>query len=251
MTDDAAMPQVEGGLALGEHTLLQKIRDLVLSGGEYDPGAALSEVKLADLFDVSRTPVREALKQLQVEGLVEIRPKVGTFVRRMTRREIVEMFEVKEVLEGMAARLLARRGPQPVWDSLEANVAASERAARHGDAASYASLVHEFHELLVNGSDNVKLAEHYRMLMNQLAYHRLVVRSVEHPGRLTDSVAEHGRVLHLITQKDGFGAELAMKDHVARSAREVLTDLPPLEPPALRDASAKQKKTKRSTGNTP
>ena len=59
--------------------LLGRLRELVL--GEYAPGAALSEVRLAELFDVSRTPVREALKQLQVEGLVEIRPKVGTFVR--------------------------------------------------------------------------------------------------------------------------------------------------------------------------
>ena len=60
--------------------LLGRIRELVL-GDDYAPGTALSEVRLAEHFDVSRTPVREALKQLQVEGLVEIRPKVGTFVR--------------------------------------------------------------------------------------------------------------------------------------------------------------------------
>jgi DNA-binding GntR family transcriptional regulator len=222
------MPLVDP-VASAQQTLLERIRGLVL-GGDYEPGAALSEVRLAEHFAVSRTPVREALKQLQVEGLVDIRPKVGTFVRRMTRREIVEMFEVKEILEGMAARLMARRGPLPEWSVLEANLVASERAARHADVAAYAPLVHDFHELLIKGSDNLKLAEHYRTLMNQLAYHRLVLRSVQHPGRLADSVAEHRRVFSLITEKDGYGAELAMRDHVAHSAREVLTDLPDLQP---------------------
>lgn len=245
MTDTAPVPGGGSGLDAAEYPLLQKIRDLVLGGGAYEPGAALSEVRLAEVFEVSRTPVREALKQLQVEGLVEIRPKVGTFVRRMSRREIVEMFEVKEVLEGMAVRLLARRGPLDLWDLLEANLAASERAARQGDVTAYAPLVHEFHELVVSGSDNRKLAEHYRTLMNQLAYHRLVVRSVAHPGRLADSVAEHRRVFSLITEKDGLGAELAMKDHVAHSAREVLTDLPPLEPSKLHATTPDMKPKKK------
>jgi DNA-binding GntR family transcriptional regulator len=224
-TSSGAQPPSGGdGASL---TLLERLRDLIL-GGDFQPGTALSEFRLAEHFEVSRTPVREALKQLQVEGLVDIRPKVGTFVRRMTRREIVEMFEVKEILEGMAARLMARRGALPEWDLLDANLVRSEAAARREDTTAYAPLVHEFHELLVTGSDNQKLAEHYRTLMNQLAYHRLVVSSVAHPGRLAESVAEHRRVFELITEKDGVGAELAMRDHVSRSAREVLTELPPL-----------------------
>jgi len=203
--------------------LLPRLRDLVL-GGDYGPGTALSEVRLAELFEVSRTPVREALKQLQVEGLVEIRPKVGTFVRQITRREIVEMFEVKEILEGMAARLLARRGQVPELDVLRANLESSEAATRRDDSATYATLVHEFHQTIVLGSDNRKLAEHYTSLMNQLAYHRMVLRSVQHPGRLGRSCAEHRRIVELIAEKDGVGAELAMRDHVAASAREVMAD---------------------------
>ncbi|MFP3526596.1 GntR family transcriptional regulator, partial [Pantoea sp. SIMBA_072] len=76
----------------------------------FPPGAVLPEAFLAQEFDVSRTPIREALKQLQHEGLVEIRPKVGTFVREPTRREIIELFQLKESMEGLAASLLARRG---------------------------------------------------------------------------------------------------------------------------------------------
>ena len=208
--------------------LLSRLRELVLGEG-YPPGTALSEVRLAELFDVSRTPVREALKQLQVEGLVEIRPKVGTFVRQITRREIVEMFQVKEVLEGMAARLMAWRGHVPELDVLRTNLEQAEQATRRDDSAAYAELVHEFHQAIVQGSDNQKLAEHYTGLMNQLAYHRMVLGSVQRPGRLGQSCAEHRRIVDLISEKDGVGAELAMRDHVAASAREVLSDPAPTD----------------------
>ena len=216
-------PDIDGTAI--ETDLLTRIRELVLSG-TYEPGMALSEVRLAEHFDVSRTPIREALKQLQIEGLVEIRPKVGTFVRQASRREIVELFELKEVLEGMAARLLAKRGPTAELRTLEDNVAASEQAVVQRDSETYAGLVKEFHETLVSGADNQKLTQHYRTLMNQLAYHRFVRSTVEHPGRLRQSVAEHRTVLELIEQKDGVGAEIAMRRHVGSAAYEVLSDPP-------------------------
>lgn len=215
------------GVALGQPTddtaLLARLRELIL-GGEYGPGTALSEVKLAEHFDVSRTPVREALKQLQVEGLVEIRPRVGTFVRQITRREIVEMFELKEVLEGMAARLIARRSPAEQLTVLERNIRDSERALKAGNLDVYPPLVHEFHETLLLGADNRKLEAHYRSLMNQLAYHRMVLKTIAHPGRLAKSIAEHRQVAELIIEKDGVAAEVAMRSHVENSAREVLVD---------------------------
>jgi DNA-binding GntR family transcriptional regulator len=212
------------GSQVDESGLLGRLRELVLSE-EYGPGTALSEVKLADLFEVSRTPVREALKQLQVEGLVDIRPKVGTFVRQITRREIVEMFELKEVFEGMAARLMARRHPAEQLAVLERNIHESELALAAGNADGYPPLVYEFHETLLIGADNRKLLAHYRTLMNQLAYHRLVIKTVHQPGRLARSVAEHRRVATLISEKDGVGAEVAMRGHVENSAREVMIDL--------------------------
>lgn len=203
--------------------LLQRLREAIISG-RFAPGTPLSEVSLAEAYAVSRTPVREALKQLQVEGLVEIRPRVGTFVRQPSRREVVELFEIKEILEGLAARLLAQRGAVRELDLLEANLKASEDAVATGNAEGYASLVHEFHQLLVDGSDNTRLASHYQTLMNQLAYHRLVMTSLRHPGRLGSSLHEHRTVLDRIREKDGFGAELAMRDHVRASEREVMSD---------------------------
>jgi DNA-binding GntR family transcriptional regulator len=216
------MQDALGLTANGEQSgLLDRIRQLVL-GGDFPPGALLPEAYLAQEFDVSRTPVREALKQLQHEGLVEIRPKVGTFVREPTRREIVELFQLKESLEGLAASLMARRGNVPELAILRRNLADSEEAVVAGDKDGYARLVHEFHWAIVQGADNRKLVEHYERLMNQLAYQRLVLRTVEHPGRLATSTQEHRAVLEMIEHKDPFGAESAMRNHVYASSREAL-----------------------------
>lgn len=207
-----------------ESPLLERLRTLVLSG-DYLPGAPLPELFLAQEFNVSRTPIREALKQLENEGLVEIRPRVGTFVRQPTRREIVELFQLKGGLEGLAAGLFARRGAVPELDVLSRNIEASKEAVRRGDREAYAALVHEFHNTLIDGADNRKLTEHYERLMNQLAYHRLVVQAVDQPGRLGMSLQEHENIVAMIEAKDHTGAELAMRQHVDASSAAVFRGL--------------------------
>lgn len=194
--------------------------------GSMEPGGALSELALAEEFSVSRTPIREALKQLQTEGLVEIRPRVGTFVATPSRREIIELFEMKELLEGAAARLLAQRGHVAEIDLLEDNLEQADRAVARDDRVRYADLVQVFHDLLIQGSDNQKLKAHYRTLMNQLAYPRLVQTSLNQPGRPLESEREHHMVLQLIKDKDGDGAERIMRGHVRASRRALLAGLP-------------------------
>ena len=204
--------------------LLDRLRQLVL-GGDFPPGAPLPEIFLAQEFEVSRTPIREALKQLENEGLVEIRPRVGTFVRQPTHREIVELFELKEGLEGLAAGLFARRGDVPELAELRQNIEASEAAVAQGDAPTYAKLVHEFHNTIVRGANNSKLTEHYDRLMNQLAYQRLVTQAIDQPGRLGSSLTEHETVFRAIESRDHVGAELAIRAHVAASSAAVFRAL--------------------------
>ena len=186
--------------------VIAEMRRRIISG-ELEPGVSLSEIALAESFGVSRTPVREALKQLQTEGLVEIRPRVGTFVTTPSRREINELFDVKELLEGAAARLLALRGRVPELDLLEQNLVNADKAAVRDDRVAYAALVEEFHDLLIAGADNAKLEAHYRILMNQLAYARLVTTLLSQPRRVLQSDQEHHRVLELIVAKDGNNVE--------------------------------------------
>lgn len=212
-------------------SLLSQLRDRVLDGS-YSPQEVIPEQALAEAFGVSRTPVREALKQLENEGLVEIRPRVGTFVRYPTRREIIELFQVKESLEGLAATLMAQRAPSGELEKLKQNLQESSDAISHEDPDTYARLVHEFHWTLVLGSYNQKLIEHYDRLMNQLTYHRLVLETVSVPGRIQQSIHEHEAVVEAISTQDPMGAELAMRNHVHASSRVVLS-----QPQAQRTAA--------------
>jgi DNA-binding GntR family transcriptional regulator len=159
--------------------------------GDYAPGAALSEVTLAEELGVSRTPVREALKQLATEGLVHVVARVGTFVAEPTRRDVVELLELKELFEGLAARLVAGSGNAAVLEPIAATEAACGA----------------FHEAVVAASDNSKLQLTYRWHMNQLP-----------GGHPPCDASEHGRILDRLRSKDPFGAEDAMRDHV-RAAR--------------------------------
>ncbi|MET9831570.1 GntR family transcriptional regulator [Streptomyces sp. NPDC006385] len=204
--------------------VIAEMRRRIISG-ELPAGGSLSEIALAEAFGVSRTPVREALKQLQTEGLVEIRPRVGTFVTAPSRREITELFEMKELLEGAAARLLAQRGRVPELDRLEKNLIEADEAVAADDKVRYAELVEEFHDLLITGADNAKLEAHYRILMNQLAYSRLVTTSLSQPGRALQSDREHHHVLELIIAKDGHSAERVMRDHVRASRLALMAGL--------------------------
>ena len=204
--------------------VIAEMRRRIISG-ELSAGVNLSELALAEAFGVSRTPVREALKQLQTEGLVEIRPRVGTYDTAPSRREITELFEMKELLEGAAARLLAHRGNVPELDLLRDNLDQADAAVARDDRARYAQLVQEFHDLLIQGADNTKLEAHYRTLMNQLAYSRLVNTSLSQPGRPLQSDQEHHRVLELVVSKDGDSAERVMREHVRASRRALLAGL--------------------------
>jgi DNA-binding GntR family transcriptional regulator len=204
--------------------VIEAVRKRIISG-ELEPGVSLSEIALAEAFGVSRTPVREALKQLQTEGLVEIRPRVGTFVTTPSRREINELFEMKALLEGAAARLLAQRGNVPELEGLHENLRATDRAVKAGDEERYADLVEEFHDLIIAGADNAKLHAHYRMLMNQLAYQRLVRTSLSQPGRPAKSGSEHHHVVELLEAKDGDAAERVMREHVRASHRSLMIGL--------------------------
>ncbi len=206
-------------------TVADSIRSRIISG-EFELGASLSEGALATEFGVSRTPVREALKQLQTEGLVNVRPRVGTYVSIPSRGEIIELFQMREILEGAAARILAERGQVPELDLLRQNILKSDAALEANDVATYIDLVGEFHQLIVLGAGNSKLMAHYTMLMNQLAFPRLVTASLSVPGRFAKSEDEHRHMMDIIETKDGATAEQFMRHHVRASQEALLEAMP-------------------------
>jgi DNA-binding GntR family transcriptional regulator len=196
-----------------------------IASGSLAPRSQVSESALAAKFGTSRTPIREALKQLQAEGLVKIIPRVGTFVTEPSWQEIVELSQVKEMLEALAARLVAQRGDSAVISVLEANVEASQTTVGRGDLEGYVTLVRQFHDALVRGANNQKLLAHHRILMNQFAYNRLVFSSLQQPGRLVASLDEHAIIVRAIVAGDADAAELSMRTHANQSRRALAASM--------------------------
>lgn len=207
--------------SLTDAPLIDRVRHFVLYGG-HPVESSLSEFALSQRFGVSRTPIREVLKQLENEGLVEVRPKVGTFIKVPSRTEIVDLFQLKESMEGLGAGLMARAPDKNALDTLKRNIDASHRIVSTNEAAVYAKLVHEFHWTIILAAGNAKLVDHYSRLMNQLAYQAIVLETVSRPGRLASSINEHQSVVDAIAARDPIEAELSMRNHVHASSRAAL-----------------------------
>jgi DNA-binding GntR family transcriptional regulator len=148
---------------------------------------------------------------------VEIIPRAGTFVSKPTQREIFELFTLKEVIEGLAAGLLAQRGAVPELVELEQTLAEMEAAVAAKDTDRYVEANDRFHDAIIRGSDNRKLQAHFHLLMNQVPYRRFVYLSLGQPHRPQDSLEEHRRVVAAIKTKDFHTAERETRRHVSAS----------------------------------
>ena len=204
----------------GVHAQVTSALRRAIVSGLLQPGEALSETVLAQRFRVSRTPVREALKQLERERLVDIVPRVGTYVRKATGDEVLDGLIVKEVLEGAAARLMAARPDAIEFGVLVQAAEDVEQAAAMGDLPRVVETNQRFHELIHQGSGSAKLWFHLELLLNEfrVPYQRLVSLTISHPVRLRRMLAEHRRIVAAIRAHDPDEAERAMRAH-ARAGR--------------------------------
>lgn len=217
----AGLIQATGSIQSRVH---HTVRTLITSG-ELSAGEAISEISLAERFGVSRTPVREALKQLKTEGLVEIRAQIGTFVSSPTSTQVTELSVVRGALESLAAGLMAERGANEEIKLLWQNIANSQVAVELQQTERYAGYVAEFHRIILEGCGNGALRYHHQILVNQLAYASLVRASLGRPGRPRDSFNEHKHIVEAIASGDRVRSEAAMRVHVEHSHFETLQAL--------------------------
>ena len=184
--------------------------------GRLNPGDVIDEAPLATEFGVSRTPVREALLQLEAMGLICRNPRKGATIFRPTLEQFLAILEVHANLEGQAAGLAARRLSRSGAQALEAAVAACEHhAAQHVDAEpdAYYQLNLRFHETVAVAAGNPYLTEMIKTNARKLlAYYRA---RYHHAGAIAASARDHRAIARLIVQRDATGAEAAMQRHVA------------------------------------
>ncbi|MBB4265096.1 GntR family transcriptional regulator [Roseospira visakhapatnamensis] len=194
--------------------VLRKGLEEDIFSGRLKPGDRLDEVSLAERFSVSRTPVREALHQLSASGLVEVRPRQGAVVAQITLRRLIEIFDVMAELEGMCARLAARRMTTEERTALHtAHAACADAVAAGHDVDAYYEANWRFHDLIYVGSHNTVLEETTAGLRLRATPYRR--HQLNRPGRLADSLREHETVLQAILDGDGVRADSAMRDHVS------------------------------------
>ncbi|KUN79291.1 GntR family transcriptional regulator [Streptomyces griseoruber] len=199
----------------------QRVRDALENAvidGRYRPGERLDPIQLEQEFGCSRTPIREALQALERSGLVQIRPKRGTYVTELSISELAERFEVMAELEGMAARLAARRIERESLDELEQALRECEKHATAGDADSYYYANAWFHGIVYDSCGNEYLRHQAHALKRALQpYRRLQLRV---PDRMRRSLAEHREIADAIAGGDAETAENAARDHVLVQVKE-------------------------------
>lgn len=200
MTDDSELPQGQSAY----RRLLDDIRS-----GALLPGARLRETELAERLGISRTPVREAIRQLEADGLVAHLPRQGASIRSLDHGEVVELYEMRAVLEGTAARLAARAASEVELAELAALNAELAEAPAGPQARE---LNRQFHRTLIDAARNRFLLKSMSALQKTLLI--LGPSTLTDPARAQAAVREHGAVLAALQARDGAEAETAMRAHV-------------------------------------
>jgi DNA-binding GntR family transcriptional regulator len=190
----------------------QQLAARIISG-ELAPGTALDETGLASEFAVSRTPIREALRQLAASGLIDQRPHAKALVAQPDDATLAGMFEVMGYLEALCAGLSAIAMTAAERDGIDALHQAMSAIVREGDHLAYVEANEAFHSAIYDGAHNAYLSEVTRSTRQRLQPFRRA--QFQGLGRLSRSHAEHGVVVDAILQGDRGGAELAMRKHIA------------------------------------
>lgn len=205
------------GVPLHGHTtdrITEGLREAILDG-VLAPSTWLRETELAKELSVSRTPVREALSRLSVEGLVTITANQGAMVARMTLEDVLKVYVVRESLEGLAARLAAKHRSQRNLDNLGNLLARMRRAAEEQAYPELYRLNLAFHRTIREASDN----EYVDRFLTHVehAVRRFGRTTFEVPGRAQEAVEEHARILESIGAGDAETAERLAEEHMRRA----------------------------------
>lgn len=210
-TQDFGDLGVSIAMAKNPNAICHAVEDDIVTG-RLAPGTKLDEAGLSERFDVSRTPVREALRVLAERGLVELIRNRGAFVAEVSIPRLIEMFEVMAELEGMAGRLCARRMTSDRQAELLSRHKACRTASRKRNPDEYYYRNEEFHEAIVAASNNTFLAEQVSTLRRRLQpYRRMQLRV---PRRIHDSLDEHQAIVDAVTAGEESEAERLLRDHV-------------------------------------
>lgn len=197
------------------------LREEILAG-RIPPASVLQEVLLAESLGVSRGPVREALGALAAEGLVTITPRRGAVVTALTKRDFMEAYQVREMLEAQAARLAVPRMSEAELAALDGEIEQMLRCSARNDHTGFFASNAAFHEAFVVASGNTKLVEVYRRLIGQMTPYRRPSALLR--GSLDRSIVEHQGIMIAARARDSERAAELVLDHI-RVPQRMLAEL--------------------------
>jgi len=197
----------------------ETIKSMILND-EVKIGEKLGIEVLAERMAISRTPIREALLKLESEGFVKAAPRVGFFVKGLQRGELTELLELREILEGYAAKKAAERMKQDDLDKLDQFQRESEQAVATGDMKKFLETETAIHGLIQNCSGNTRLVCMIDSIKTLLQRERYL--SLQSSKNVKQTLREHSRVIASLKKKDPEKAETAMKDHIIGVKNRIL-----------------------------
>lgn len=219
--------------------VVEKLRQAI-ADGHFAPGVRLIERELCELLGVSRTLVREALRQLEAEGWVENVPYRGPIVATTSADEARQLYEIRAVLEGWAAKCCAENATDEDIAELDGLVEQLSTAERRGNLKQMLDVLDAFHQKLLQAAGNQMLTNYLTSLRSRLR--RLRGVSLRQPARARQTIEEKCILLEALKKRDGKAARKAREQHVLNAARNVTAALVD-QSPRVRDG-APAKKTK-------
>lgn len=191
--------------------VFEAIREAIING-DLKQGERLMETQLAEQMGVSRTPVREAIRKLELEGFVVMIPRKGAYVAGLSLKDIVDVFEIRGALEALAGSLAAERMTDDELEELERLLVRIGECAERNDVEQFVELDTQFHDILFQASRNARLSQMINNLRDQIQ--RFRTTSLAYPGRLKYAFDEHKKIVEALSERDSELVAALAKEHI-------------------------------------
>ena len=199
------------------------ILEAAVLNGKYKKGESLTESRLAAELGVSRTPIREALTQLENEGLVELVPNKGAVVTGISPKDIQDIYTIRIMIEGLAARWAAENIAEAELRDLQEAIELEEFYTSKGDIDRLMGLDSRFHQVIYRAAKSMPLHYMLRTFHHYIQHARS--QSIAAPGRARRALAEHKAIFAAISERDGDKAERLMAEHIRNASSNFMDTL--------------------------
>lgn len=202
--------------------VFETMREAIISG-QLRPGERLMEAQLAEEMGVSRTPVREAIRKLELEGFVVMIARKGAYVADLSTKDIADVFEIRSALEALAAGLAAERITDEEMEDLQRILVKVSESAESHDLEALINVDTEFHDVLYKASRNNRLVQIISNLREQIQRFRST--TLASPGRMKNALEEHKKIVDAISERNVALAMQLAQEHIENAENSMMESI--------------------------